>query len=232
MFAYLPDVARTRPAARRTRAQALAAGGPPADHDPDARPGRPRPRVHAAPSSRSPSPAGGFRSTRSTSPTCSRPRTRPSACSRSTSSAARAARSSPTPTEAPLRALLLGAAPPRVRGDDGLRRSPRRSSTRRSPSCARRSVRGARRPRRRSATGRASCTRPASSTRAARGSGASCSCCTTARRTCAIPGAPYTFTTLKHAQAIGDLQHAARARAAGRARAPGGRGPGGARCAP
>ncbi len=52
---------------------------------------------------------------------------------------------------------------------------------------------------------RASCTRPASSTRAVRAAGASCSCSTTAPHDVEIPDAPYTFTTLKNAQAIGDL---------------------------
>ena len=45
-----------------------------------------------------------------------------------------------------------------------------------------------------------------SSTRAARRSGAFCSCCTTARRTWRSPARPYTFTTLKNAQAIGDFE--------------------------
>ena len=69
-----------------------------------------------------------------------------------------------------------------VRGDHGLRRAVRRvrRGDRRG---ARASCATARRRPRRSATGRASCTRPASTTRAARRTGCSSSSCTTATRT-------------------------------------------------
>ncbi len=60
--------------------------------------------------------------------------------------------------------------------------------------------------RRRSATGRASCTRPASSTRADRRTGRFLQLLHDGPADVDIPGAPYTFTTLKNAQAIGDLQ--------------------------
>ena len=61
--------------------------------------------------------------------------------------------------------------------------------------------------RRRSGSARGSCTRPGSSTRAAR-TAASSSRSSTAgvRRTSPIPGQPYTFGTLIDAQALGDLR--------------------------
>ena len=107
--------------------------------------------------------------------------------------------------EPALRELLLGAAPPDyvalmayLQPSEEFDAAPRRA--------ARGDPRRDAAPRRRSATAPASCTRPASSTRAARRPGASCSCSTTAPTTSTIPGRPYRFTTLKEAQAIGDVQ--------------------------
>ena len=107
--------------------------------------------------------------------------------------------------------------------------SPRRASTRPWAGCARRSAR-ARAARRRSATGRASCTPRASCTRAARPTGRFLQLVHDGDEDVEVPDAGYTFATLKNAQAVGDLQHAARPRPAGRARAPGGR-PGRGACA-
>ena len=107
---------------------------------------------------------------------------------------------------------------------DGLQRAARRGRGRRTTSrswatsrrsadvrrSGRRAARARSAPRpaspRPSATARASCTPPASCTRAARPRGVSCSWCTTAPRTSTSPDASYSFETLKHAQAIGDLQ--------------------------
>ena len=115
-------------------------------------------------SSRRPSRAGCSRSTRSTSRTCRRPRTPTKAL---VLEAAASCRTSPdAERRRAARAARRGAAAA-LRGDPGLRRSRPTSSTRRSTRCAWRSGTRPRR-RRRSATGRATCTRPASSTRAAR----------------------------------------------------------------
>ena len=92
-----------------------------------------------------------------------------------------------------------------LRRDHGLPRRRRTSSTRRSRSCGRRSGPPPA-PRPRSATARASCTRPASCTRAARRPGASCSWSTRRERDADIPGAGYSFGTLIAAQAAGDLE--------------------------
>ena len=74
---------------------------------------------------------GARRSTRSTSPTCRRPRTTPSGCSDE------GAAGRPSDRRRRCATLLDGAAPPQLRRDHGLRASRRTSSTRRSPSCAR-----------------------------------------------------------------------------------------------
>ena len=65
--------------ARCARARARA-GGPSGDHDPHPRALLTSAACSCSPRSPSRSPAGAFRSTPSTSPTCSRPRTRPTAC--------------------------------------------------------------------------------------------------------------------------------------------------------
>ena len=82
-----------------------------------------------------------------------------------------------------------------LRRDRGRRRAPAR---RRSSSATTSPPRGA--------TDRASCTRPGSSTRAARRPAASCSSSTSPTEDLEIPGEPYTFATLIRAQADGDLQ--------------------------
>ena len=167
----LPARPRPRPTpALDARVQALADAGHPADHDPHARARGPRAGVPAGRARRGASPAGASRSTPSTSPTCSRPRTRPSACCADYEARARAARARRRRRGA-LRALLLDVdsrpqyvaimayCEPSREFDDAAARA------------ARRDPRGDRGPRPRSATARASCTRPASSTRAARKTG-------------------------------------------------------------
>ena len=117
-----------------------------------------------------------------------------------------AARSCAVADDDALRALLIDAGPPHYIAIMGYVRAVGSSSTRRSPSCARRFA-GRPAPRRRSATARASCTRPVSSTRAGRRSGASCQLIVDEpQRDAEIPGAGYSFGTLKTAQALGDLQ--------------------------
>ena len=91
-----------------------------------------------------------------------------------------------------------------LRGDHGLRQAVGGVRRRRSPSCGRGSA-TRRRPRPRSATGRASCTRPASSTRAVRPPACSSSSCTTATRTCRCRARTTRSRALKNAQADGDL---------------------------
>ncbi len=159
-------------------------------------PGGPRARVPAGRARRRGRRLGPCRSTPSTSPTCSRPRTRPSACSTGFEAERASCPSAPSADAAALRSLLLERSAAGVRGDHGLRRALERVRRRRRRA-ARGDARGRRSRRPPSATARASCTRPASSTRAARGRDASCSCSTTARATSTIPGAPY---TLHHAQ--------------------------------
>ena len=85
----------------------------------------------SSPSSPPRSPAGCWGSTRSTSPTCRRPRTTPSEVLDG------AAPRSPRPTLADDASRCCDAGAAALRGDHGLRRRRRRSSTRRSPSCAR-----------------------------------------------------------------------------------------------
>ena len=105
-----------------------------------------------------------------------------------------------------LRALLGEPAPPSYVAILGYLAAVAPSSTPRSPSCARRSA-TATQATRRSATARATCTRPASSTRAARRRAASCSSSTTADARRRRSRAPATrFETLKRAQADGDLR--------------------------
>ena len=117
----------------------------------------------------------------------------------------RAPRTSPTPTDDELRALLGGLGAPQLPRGHGLRRAVR-GLRRRGERAARRRSATRRSRRRRSATGRASCTRPASCTRAARRPGASCSSSTTPSPTSRSPAPTTRFTRLKHAQAIGDLE--------------------------
>ena len=153
----------------------------------------------SSPSSRPRWRAGCSASTRSTSRTCRRPRTTPP----------RSSKAGDLPGRGPgrrSRSCSRKAAPPHYVAILGLRRRRRRSSTRRSPSCARR-IRDAHQVRRpRSATGRASCTRPASSTRAARRPACSSSSYHDGDEDVEIPEAGYAFGHLKNAQALGDLQ--------------------------
>ena len=179
-------------------------GGTPGDHDPH-RAGPPTSGAcSCSPSWPSRSPAGACRSTPSTSPTCSRPRTPPSACWRASTRAA-SCRRSPTPTRPPCSSLLLGAEPPEYvalmayvqpsREFDlaaaELREAVRAADARHHhlrlraplPALDRPVPQG--RPEDRAL--------PADAPRRP-------------RRRSTIPGAPYTFTTLKNAQATGDLQ--------------------------
>ena len=121
--------------------QALAQAGPPRDHDPDRRARRPRPRVPARRARGRGRRLGSCRSTRSTSRTCSRPRTPPTACSPGTRARARRCPEIADADGAAAARAARRRRAPELRGDHGLRRSPRPSSTRRSPSCARRSAR-------------------------------------------------------------------------------------------
>ena len=80
VFAYLPDI-HAPDAELDRRVQALAEAGHPVFVDPDRRGPPTSAACSCSPSSPSRSPVGAFRSTRSTSPTCSRRRMRPTACS-------------------------------------------------------------------------------------------------------------------------------------------------------
>ena len=118
---------------------------------------------------------------------------------------AEGAEDQPDATDDELRSLLGGLGAPSylaVMGYVEPSARLRRGGERAAPGHPRRDA-SRRRP---SATGRASCTRPASCTRAGRRPVASCSSCTTRRPTSTIPEADYSFTRLKHAQAIGDLE--------------------------
>ena len=134
--------ARPGGARRRERGSGSRRSPPPGTRSSRSRP--PGPETSAAsscsPRSRSPSPAGASRSTPSISPTCSRPRTRPTACWRASS---RAASCQMCPSAGETRSCASccsasGAAG--VRGADGLRASRARTSTPPPPSCARRSA--------------------------------------------------------------------------------------------
>ena len=143
------------------------------------------------------SPAGRSGSTRSTSPTSRRPRTTPSACSRRARPELDAGR--------PRRA-----ARPRSRRRATWRSWPTcrtRARSRPAPrACRERVVARATTSRPPSATARASCTRPASSTRAGRAVGAFLQIVDEPQEDLEVPGEPYTFGTLIRAQADGDLQ--------------------------
>ena len=146
-------------------------------------------------------PAGCSRSTRSTSPTCRRPRTTPSAVLDAGDAAGCPRRAGDA-----LRALLDLREPAALRRDHGLRRSRRTSSTPRSTSCAR-AIRAAHagghdvrlRPALPALHGPAAQGRPADRALPAADP--------RRRPTTSISRTPATgSTTLKHAQAIGDLE--------------------------
>ena len=154
-------------------------------------------RSSSAGSSRPRSPARSSASTRSTSPTCSRRRTRRTQCSPRASEpdvdAGRLGRG----------ALRAGAGGrlrlhPGVRQPDGRGRGRRCSSSRRG--------RGRRRAASsRTASGRATCTRPGSCTRAARRRGSILQVVDETGDELAIPGKPFGFGKLIRAQAAGDF---------------------------
>ena len=187
---------RARRGGRRARRRR-----PADDHAGDPRRGRPRAGSSSWPSSRSRWPAGRWRSTRSISPTCRRPRTPPSGCCGSV----RCPRSAVGRRRA-LRALLVDAGPPHYVAIMGylpfsdeldaaiveLRaRDPRQAPAPRSPT----------------ATARASCTRPGSCTRAGPPTGRFLQLVDEPHsRRRAFPASDYSFATLIAAQAAGDLQ--------------------------
>ena len=105
---HLPAPAPRRRARRGDRRQGRGAarGRPPGDRARDRRPRRPRADLLLRRVRDRHRRAGCWASTRSTSPTCRRPRTPPAACS------PRAPRTSPTPTDDELRALLGGLGAP------------------------------------------------------------------------------------------------------------------------
>ena len=201
VFAYLPDASAPDAAAEEALA-ALAAAGHPVITIPTAGP-EDLGRVFLLAEIAVAVAGWGFRSTPSTSRTCSRPRTRPTACWTASRRAA-SCRTCPSPAR-PSCASCCSAPRPPITWRSWATSKRARTSTPPWPSCARPSARPpARRPP--SATARASCTRPGSSTRAGRRSGASCSCSTTSAEDVEIPGRPFTFGTLEEAQAIGDLE--------------------------
>ena len=137
--ATCPTSARPTPALDGARARALARRRASGDHDPDARARATSAACSCSPSSPSPSPAGASRSTRSTSPTCSRPRTRPSACSPATKPSGEL----PEVADADERRCARCCSARRRRSYVaimGYVQPTRRASTRPSPSCARRSA--------------------------------------------------------------------------------------------
>ena len=186
---------RTRSWTRRSRRSARA--GHPTDH---AR-GAAAPPTSAG-SSSSPSspprwPAGRSASTRSTSRTCRRRRTTPRKVLEEAP-----ADVDPGIARGPARA---GAAPPHyiailgfVDAVRGVRRGGRRA--------ARDAPRATRSARPRSATARATCTPPASTTRAARANGLFIQLYQRGDEDVEIPEAGYSFEHLKNAQALGDMQ--------------------------
>ena len=108
VFAYLPDVHAPDPELER-RVQALADAGHPVFTIPTAGP-RTSGACSCSPSSPSRSSAGVFRSTPSTSPTCSRRRTPPTACSPATRPATSCP---PSPTPTTRRCARCSGTPPR-----------------------------------------------------------------------------------------------------------------------
>ena len=112
---------------------------------------------------------------------------------------------SPELEDGDLDALLDGARAAALPGDHGLRALLRARSRRAPRACASAPSAGttSRPP---SATARASCTRPASSTRAGRRVGAFLQIVDEPQEDLEVPGEPYTFGTLIRAQADGDLQ--------------------------
>ena len=217
VFAYLHDLDAPDPALQQRAGGARCRAVIRYCAMPDARAARSRPRVHLSRRSQSRSPAGGSPSTRSTSPTCSRPRTRPSGCSRATNQR-RAAERASADADA-LRELLLGGRAAELCRDHGLRAALDEPSTRPSPSCARRSAR----PRQGDDDVRLRAALPALDRAVPQGRAERrplpAAAATTGREDVEIPGAAYTFTTLKNAAGDRRLRDAARARPAGRARA-------------
>ena len=177
--------------------------------------GRPRARSSSSPSSRPRSRAGCWGSTRSTSPTCRRPRTTRSA---SWQLEGGGDRRPPDAGDDALRDVLAGAGPPRYVAIMGYVAADAGRSTPRSPSCAPRSA-----TRTKATTTFGYGPRFLHSTGQFHKGGPPTGRFLAARRTTARddvddPGrAASPSRTLKHAQAIGDLRDAARPRPAGRA---------------
>ena len=207
------------PRSRRSRK-----AGPAGDHAVT----RQRRRATSAGSSSSPSSpprsrAGCWASTRSTSPTCRRPRTTPTKVLRGRRAAAGRRRGRRRAEGAARRGRAAA-----LRGDHGLRAAVARSSTRRSPSCAR-AIRDATKatttfgygPRFLHSTGQLHKGGPPT--------GLFLQLVHDGDEDVEIPDADYTFGELKNAQADRRPPDAARPRPAGRARAARGR-PGARRC--
>ena len=115
-----------------------------------------------------------------------------------------AALGSPTDLAGVLPACVGAVARRRLPGRDGLPRPARRRRRRRAAAAAGPAASAA--PGRPSAGRRGSCTRPASSTRAARRSGVFLQITGAVSRDVDVPGRPYTFGRLQMAQALGDLR--------------------------
>ena len=187
LFVYLRNADEPDEDARRAGGGAGRAGHPTITLD-GARGGRPRAGSSSSPSSRPRWPAGCSASTRSTSPTCRRPRTTPPRCSR--------AATCPRWTPATWRELLRRPSR-RTTWRSWASRRPRRRSTPRWPSCAA-AIRDATKatttfgygPRYLHSTGPVPQGRPADRPVPA-------SSCTTSGEDVEIPGAGYTFEHLK-----------------------------------
>ena len=135
---------RTSPSAgadaRGAASQALGARGAPADHDPDAAGPPISGACSCSPSSPSPSPAGGFEINPFDQPNVQQAKDATKRVLAGYEAERRAARRCPHADEAALRELLLGAAPPDYVAMMAYAAALDRASTRRSPSCARRSA--------------------------------------------------------------------------------------------
>ena len=209
MFAYLPRRrARPTPALERQRARSGARPGIPLITIPTARPGRSRPRVPAGRAGR-----GGRRLGPSDQPV--RPAQRAAGQGRDQARArwlrdrrTRCPRS-PTPTTRRCARCSATHAPPQLRGDHGLR--PALARVRRG---RRRAARGDPRARPKATTTFGYGPRFLHSTgqfhKGGPRTGRFLQLLHDGPADVEIPGAPYTFTTLKNAQAIGDCRRCAR----------------------